>query len=320
MYLSQCLNNLCWDVIIFTAKARSWPLCFLKRNGIGKQNRWILLSNLMFVIKKKQWISPLKEKFNDLNIYINLYINILIPNVAEKNILIFLNIYQNRNCRVNNINKHRPTKMYLSQCLNNLCWDVIIFTAKARSWPLCFLKRNGIGKQNRWILLSNLMFVIKKTQWISPLKEKFNDLNIYINLYINILIPNVAEKNILIFLNIYQNRNCRVNNINKHRPTKMYLSQCLNNLCCGAGKKKSDSEFLSYKLMLYSGGKKYSNFRVVRKSNKNLWRRYLWQWASNIKSPSKRNGLLQIVHHFHLIEIECNLIAPWCNWETSYLV
>ena len=172
--------------------------------------------------------------------------------------------------------------MYLSQCLNNLCWDVIIFTAKARSWPLCFLKRNGIGKQNRWILLPNLMFVIKKTQWISPLKEKFNDLNIYINLYINILIPNVAEKKYSEF---------------------------------GGGKKKSDSEFLSYKLMLYSGGNKYSNFR---KSNKNLWRRYLWQWASNIKSPSKRNGLLQIVHHLHLIE--CNLIAPRCNWETAYLV
>jgi hypothetical protein len=42
------------------------------------------------------------------------------------------------------------------------------------------------------------MFVIKKTK--SPLKEKFNDLNIYINLYINILIPNVAEKNILILV------------------------------------------------------------------------------------------------------------------------
>ena len=40
--------------------------------------------------KKKQWISPLKEKFNDLSIYINLYINILIPNVAEKNILILV--------------------------------------------------------------------------------------------------------------------------------------------------------------------------------------------------------------------------------------
>jgi hypothetical protein len=49
-----------------------WPLCFLKQNGIGKQNRWILLPTLMFVIKK-QWISPLKEKFNNLNIYINLY-------------------------------------------------------------------------------------------------------------------------------------------------------------------------------------------------------------------------------------------------------
>ena len=175
--------------------------------------------------------------------------------------------------------------MYLSQCLNNLCWDVIFFTSKARSWPLCFLKRDGIGKQNRWILLPNLMFVIKKTQWISPLKEKFNDLNIYINLYINILIPNVAEKNILILVE---------------------------------REKKSDSEFLSYKLMLNSGENKYSNFRVVRKSNKNLWRRYLWQWTSNIKSPSKRNGLLQIAHNLHLIE--CNLIAPWCNWETAYLV
>ena len=51
-----------------------------------------------------------------------------------------------------------------------------------RSWPLYFLKRYGIGKQNRWILLPTLMFVIKKTQWISPLKEKFNNLNIYINL------------------------------------------------------------------------------------------------------------------------------------------
>jgi hypothetical protein len=32
-------------------------------------------------------------------------------------------------------------------------------------------------------------------------------------------------------------------------------------------KKKSDSEFLSYNLMLNSGGKKYSNSRVVRKKN-----------------------------------------------------
>ena len=47
-------------------------MCFLKWNGIGKQNRWILLPTLMFVIKKKKWISPLKEKFNNLNIYINL--------------------------------------------------------------------------------------------------------------------------------------------------------------------------------------------------------------------------------------------------------
>jgi hypothetical protein len=41
-----------------------------ERNGIGKQNRWIAdfdVSN-----KKNQWISPLKEKFNNLNIYINL--------------------------------------------------------------------------------------------------------------------------------------------------------------------------------------------------------------------------------------------------------
>jgi hypothetical protein len=30
-------------------------------------------------------------------------------------------------------------------------------------------------------------------------------------------------------------------------------------------KKKSDSEFLSYKIMLNSGKKKYSNSRVVRK-------------------------------------------------------
>ena len=39
---------------------------------------------------KNQWISTLKEKFNDVNIYINLYINMLIPNVAEKNILTFV--------------------------------------------------------------------------------------------------------------------------------------------------------------------------------------------------------------------------------------
>jgi hypothetical protein len=30
--------------------------------------------------------------------------------------------------------------------------------------------------------------------------------------------------------------------------------------------------------------------------------------AQCIKSPSKRNGLLQIAHHLHLIE--CNLIEP----------
>ena len=57
----------------------------------------------------------------------------------------------------------------------------------------------------------------------------------------NILIPNVAEKNILILVE---------------------------------GKKKSDSEFLSYNLMLNSGKKncalrhkknKYTNSRVVRK-------------------------------------------------------
>jgi hypothetical protein len=34
----------------------------------------------------------------------------------------------------------------------------------------------------------------------------------------------------------------------------------------GGGKKKSDSEFLSYNLMLNSGEKKYSNSRVVRKN------------------------------------------------------
>ena len=117
--------------------------------------------------------------------------------------------------------------MYLSQCLNNLCWDVIFFTSKARSWPLCFLKRNGIGKQNRWIILPNLMFVIKKNQWISPLKEKFNDLSIYINLYINILIPNAAEKNILILV---------------EREKKIWF------------------RVLSYKLMLNSGEKNILNF------------------------------------------------------------
>jgi hypothetical protein len=36
----------------------------------------------------------------------------------------------------------------------------------------------------------------------------------------------------------------------------------------GGGKKKSDSEFLSYNLMLKSGRKKkYSNSRVARKKN-----------------------------------------------------
>ena len=49
----------------------------------------------------------------------------------------------------------------------------------------------------------------------------------------NILIPNVAEKNILILVE----------------------------------GKKSDSEFLSYNLMLNSGKKKNSNSRVVRKKN-----------------------------------------------------
>jgi hypothetical protein len=58
-----------------------------------------------------------------------------------------------------------------------------------------------------------------------------------------------------------------------------------------------------------------SRVRFPVGSNKNLWRQYLLQWASNIKSPSKRNGLLQIVHHLHLIE--CYLITPWCNWETG---
>ena len=33
----------------------------------------------------------------------------------------------------------------------------------------------------------------------------------------------------------------------------------------GGKKKKSDSEFLSYNIMLNSGGKRYSNSRVVRK-------------------------------------------------------
>ena len=70
-------------------------MCFLKRNGIGKQNRWILLPTLMFVIKK-QWISPLKEKFNNLNIYITCrnkwYICKLLMNyVLGKRILNILN-------------------------------------------------------------------------------------------------------------------------------------------------------------------------------------------------------------------------------------
>jgi hypothetical protein len=38
----------------------------------------------------------------------------------------FLNIYQIRNCRVSNINTHRPTKIYLSQFLTYIC----IFAAK----------------------------------------------------------------------------------------------------------------------------------------------------------------------------------------------
>ena len=46
------------------------PLCFLKRNGIGKQNRWI--ADFDVCNKTKQRISPLREKFNNLNIYINL--------------------------------------------------------------------------------------------------------------------------------------------------------------------------------------------------------------------------------------------------------
>ena len=52
--------------------------------------------------------------------------------------------------------------------------------------------------------------------------------------FLNILIPNVAEKNILILVD---------------------------------EKKLSDSEFLSYNLMLNSGEKKYSNSCVVRKKN-----------------------------------------------------
>jgi hypothetical protein len=35
----------------------------------------------------------------------------------------------------------------------------------------------------------------------------------------------------------------------------------------GGGKIKSDSEFLSYNLMLNSGEKKYSNSRVVHRKN-----------------------------------------------------
>jgi hypothetical protein len=38
------------------------------------------------------------------------------------------------------------------------------------------------------------------------------------------------------FLNIYQIRNCRVSNINKLRPTKMYLSQFL--ITSGSGVKQ----------------------------------------------------------------------------------
>jgi hypothetical protein len=37
----------------------------------------------------------------------------------------------------------------------------------------------------------------------------------------------VCKYTIHFYLNIYQIRNCRVSNINKHRPTKMYLSQFL---------------------------------------------------------------------------------------------
>jgi hypothetical protein len=64
-------------------------------------------------------------------------------------------LYQIRNCRFGNINKHRPTKMYLSQFLITSAE-----TSYARSWPLCFLKRNALV--NKTGELPTLMFVIKK--------------------------------------------------------------------------------------------------------------------------------------------------------------
>ena len=53
-----------------------------------------------------------------------------------------------------------------------------------------------------------------------------------------------------------------------------FLKKYSDSQCCwkkysdfGGGKKKFDSEFLSYNLMLISGKKKYSNSCVVRKKN-----------------------------------------------------
>ena len=66
MYLSQCLNNL-RDVIIFTSKARSWPLCFLKRNGIAavKMNDilWTMFWGRVFWIFWIMWFFPPKYKY-----------------------------------------------------------------------------------------------------------------------------------------------------------------------------------------------------------------------------------------------------------------
>jgi hypothetical protein len=49
----------------------------------------------------------------------------------------FLYIDQIRNCRVRNINKHHPTKIYSTQILDNLCWEYCFFLRHNRGRDVC---------------------------------------------------------------------------------------------------------------------------------------------------------------------------------------